>query len=155
MTIPSSCRHAHLHHRTGNGNPLDGQQVVERKVQPHAKHQQHDADLRQLGGHVDVGHKTWRGRTNQNARQQVTHQRRHLDPLRDESEDQGDAETGGNGSDQRNVGFHSVSLVEQSATHGPPNSWFGWGSLSRLGQSFPISLHGQIGSDGISVFGRG
>jgi rubrerythrin len=50
-------------------------------MQPDAEHQQHDADLGQLRGDLDVGHKTRRGRTDDDAGQQVTDQRRQLEAM--------------------------------------------------------------------------
>jgi hypothetical protein len=52
--MPSKVASAHLHHRTRHRNAFDAEQVFERKVQAHAKHQQHHADFGQLGGHVHM-----------------------------------------------------------------------------------------------------
>ena len=39
-----------LHDGAGNGDFADRQQIVEREMQPDPEHQQHDADLGELGG---------------------------------------------------------------------------------------------------------
>ena len=45
-------------------------------MHPHAKQEQDDADLRQLGGEMDIGDKPGGKRSNGDPRQQVADQRR-------------------------------------------------------------------------------
>ena len=69
-------------------------------MQADAEHQQHDADLRELRREMHIGDETGRRRPDQNTRQEVTNQGRNPEALGDETQDQGDAKTGGNRGDQ-------------------------------------------------------
>lgn len=62
-----------------------------------------------------VGHKSRRRWADDDACNEVADQRRHLNPFSNETKDQSNAETGGNGGDQRNVVIHPVPFV------GPPD----------------------------------
>lgn len=75
-------------------------------MKPDTEHQQHDADLRQLGRDIHIGHEIGRSRVYYDACNQIANQCRYLNPLGNESENQGDAETGGNGGNQRNTVTH-------------------------------------------------
>jgi hypothetical protein len=90
-----------LHHGSGHCNFSHRHQVVQRKVQTHAEHQQHHADFGQLSSHGHIGHKTWRERPNEHARQQVTYQRRQFHLGGQKAKDQRQAQASGN---QRNQG---------------------------------------------------
>jgi hypothetical protein len=89
-----------LHHCARHGDTLDCQQVIKRKMQPDAEHQQHDADLRKLGGQLHIGHEARRTGSDDDAGHQVAHQCRHPDPLGQKTEDQGDAEASGERGDE-------------------------------------------------------
>ena len=67
MPMPSRVATAHLHHRTGQGDPFHREQVIEREMQPDAEHQQHDADLGQLGGGMHIGDEARRRRADDDA----------------------------------------------------------------------------------------
>jgi hypothetical protein len=58
--------------RTGHGETFDGKQVGRREMQAYAEHQQHDADFRKLRSDIDVGHKAWRRRADNDARYKIT-----------------------------------------------------------------------------------
>ena len=70
------------------------------EVQPDAEHQQDDADLGQLLGQGGVGDEARRVRPDEHAGQQVAHDRREPEPLRDVSEDQRRREPAGDGGDE-------------------------------------------------------
>ena len=80
-------------------------------MKPHAEHQQHHTDFGQLGSNMHVGHKTRCRRADDDARNQVAHQRRNLDAFGDDAQDQGHSEAGSNRGDQGNVVYHALPLL--------------------------------------------
>jgi len=105
------CRATHLHHRTGHGDALDGEQVAHREVQADTEHQQHHADFGELRGEVHIGDKTGRRRPDQDAGHEIADQGRQLDPFGDEAEYQRRTEAGGKGGDEGDIVFHAAFLL--------------------------------------------
>jgi len=99
-----------LHDGAGQGNLAHRQQVVDRKMQADAEHQQHHADLGELAGQFHVGNKAGRVRTDQHAGNQIADQRRQFQPRGDEAEDQRQPEGGGDGGDQIDAVGHVADL---------------------------------------------
>ena len=110
--------HADAHGRAGNdaqqgardGDGLHRDEVLEREIEPDAEHQEHDADLGKLEGQLDIGHEAWRMRADDDARDQVADQRRHLQPVGHGTQDEGQHETPDNRRDQRGL-MHVGQLV--------------------------------------------
>ena len=92
--------HGDLHDGAGQRDLAHRHQVVHREVQADAEHQQHHADLGQFAGDLHVGDEAGRARPDHDAGQQVAHQRRQLQPRRDEAEQQRQAERRGDGGDE-------------------------------------------------------
>ena len=63
-----------------------GEQVFQMEVQTHSKHQKNDADLCELRGDFVVGDVTGRKRADENARQQITDDRRQSELVGGKSE---------------------------------------------------------------------
>ncbi len=103
---PEERRQDDLGQRPRQGDPADLREVVEREVQPDSEHEEHDPDLRQLLGEVEIGHEARGGRTDQHAGDQVADDRRQLQPQGEEPEEQGSAEGDGDGGDQGELGVH-------------------------------------------------
>ena len=61
----------------------------EREMQPYAEHQQNDADLGELDGDVLVGDEPGGKRADDDARQQVPHQRWQLEAMHQHAEGEG------------------------------------------------------------------
>ena len=101
------CRERDLHCGPAQSDAAYGQQVLEMEMQAHAEHEQDDADLGQLRGQPRIGHEARRMRPHQDARQQVTYQRRQTKLLGHEAEDEGCTKTAGKGQDQGNVVWHT------------------------------------------------
>jgi len=99
---------AHLDDGAGQGDALDGKQVVNREMQADAEHQQHDADFGKLRSRAQVGDKARGGRADQDAGNKIADQGGGFQALGDETEDQGKAESGRDGGDQGNIVGHSV-----------------------------------------------
>ena len=95
--------HRNLQHRTGQRNLAHFQQIIQRKMQANAKHQQHHANFGQLAGYLGIGNKTRGKRTNQNAGQQIADQRWQFQAIRQQAKQQGQAKTGSESGNQRNV----------------------------------------------------
>jgi hypothetical protein len=97
---------AHLHDGAGHRNAFDRQQVIERKMQADAEHEQHDADFGELGSQMDIGHESRCTRPDDDAGHKVAHQCRHFDALGEEAKDERNAEAGRQRGDQGYVVFH-------------------------------------------------
>jgi hypothetical protein len=63
---------SHLHDSSRHGETFNRKQVGRRKMQAYAEHQQHDADFRKLRSDIDVGHKAWRRRSDNDASHKIT-----------------------------------------------------------------------------------
>src|SRR3546814_2251367 len=72
------------------------------------EHQQNDADLGKLHRQPRVGDEPRREGTDENAREQITRDRRNLQPVRERPHQKRDAEPRDDGSDQRCVMRHEV-----------------------------------------------
>ncbi len=70
-------------------------------MEPDAEHQQNDADLGQLIGDVLVGNVARRERADEDAGDQIAHERRELEPMRQHTEAEGEPETDGKGRNER------------------------------------------------------
>jgi len=68
----------YLHQSARHRNTPHCQQVVERKVQADAEHEQHHTDFGKLASKLDVRDKPRRGRSDEDASQQIAYQRRHM-----------------------------------------------------------------------------
>jgi hypothetical protein len=80
VAAPKAVATAILDDGARDGDSPHRHQVLDRKVQPHPEHHQHHADLCQLAGEMDVGHKARRGWPGDNARDQIADQGWHADP---------------------------------------------------------------------------
>ena len=95
------CRDHDLSDRPRDGDPSHAPQILDGKVQTDAKHQQNDADFRQLGRQLHIGHKPGCKRAHRNSRQQVAHQRRQPQAMRDPTADEGKRQAHGDCRNQR------------------------------------------------------
>ncbi|MEA3220909.1 MAG: hypothetical protein OZX49_02024 [Immundisolibacter sp.] len=86
--------------RTGNGHPADGQQILDREMQPDPEHQQDDADFCKLGSELCVGNEPWRKRPDRDAGQQIADQRRQLDLAGKKSTDKREQQPHDDGGDE-------------------------------------------------------
>jgi hypothetical protein len=93
---------------TGQRNPADRQQVVQREVDPHPEHQQDHADLGELLGQRDVGDEPWGIRSHRHARQEIAYDRRQAQPHREQAEQKREAETRGDGGDELGLVRHGA-----------------------------------------------
>jgi hypothetical protein len=96
-----------LQHRAGQRHLAHGPQVVERKVQADAEHHQHHADFSQLAGQRGIRHKARRGRADDNARSEITHQRRQLQARCKITEQEASSQCGGDGGNQADIVGHA------------------------------------------------
>ena len=78
-------------------------------MQPDTEHEQDHADLGELLRQPDIGDEAGRGGADDDARDQVTDQRRHLQACGDEAHDEGKPQAGGNRGDQSDVMGQSAS----------------------------------------------
>lgn len=72
-------------------------------MQPDPEHQQDDPDLGQFGGEVLIGNESWGEGPDGDPGQQVSRDRRQPQPLRQEAEDEGEAEGGDDRGDQGGI----------------------------------------------------
>ncbi len=79
-------RSRHLHDGARQRDLAYRKQIVEREMKANAEHQQHDADLGELSGDLEIRDIPRRGRTENDARNQVTDDRRQPQPYRDETQ---------------------------------------------------------------------
>ncbi len=98
---PEQRRQRDLADRAGNRDGAHRQKVAEREMQADAEHQQDHADLGELIGDVLVGDKSRRERPDDDAGQQIAHQRRDFQPLRHRTEREGEDEAGHQRGDER------------------------------------------------------
>ena len=84
---PPANRHAErrgdqaLRQRPRDSDGANRQQILEREMQPHAEHQENDADLGELVGDVLVGDKARRERPDDDAGHEIADQRRQLEAI--------------------------------------------------------------------------
>ncbi len=79
-----------LYDRAGNGDPADGDQILDREMQSDTEHQQDDADFGELVRYIGVTHETRRERAHRHAREQIADERWQLQPARDKPADEGE-----------------------------------------------------------------
>jgi hypothetical protein len=99
-------RDGDLHEGARQRDLAHSKQVLHREVQPDAEHQQHHADLRELLRELHVGDEARSSGADEDARNEVAHERGQLELHRDETEHERDAERRGDGRDQPNVMRH-------------------------------------------------
>ena len=98
-----------VHQRARHRDGLHTKQVLERKMQADAEHQQHDAQFGKFARDLAIGDKAGREGTNNDARDQIAHQWRHPQPVGDRAEDKGQHKTRDDRRDQRGVVRHICS----------------------------------------------
>ncbi len=76
-------------------------------MQADAKHHQHHADLGQLSGQFGIGDEARRGRADQDADSQISHQRRQLQARCEIAEQRAEAQCGGDGGEQADIVGHA------------------------------------------------
>ena len=91
MQQPHACQRCQrdLRRCATSGNGPHGQQILEMKMQAHAKHQQDNANLGALGRRGRIGHKAGGVRSYDDACQQIAHKGRKAQFLRDKTKNQG------------------------------------------------------------------
>ena len=90
-----------LGQRAGQGDGADGEKIIQREMQAHAEHQQDHTDLGQFGRKVRVTDKPRREGPDNDARNEITDQRRQPQTRRDHPEHEGKAQADGQKGDQR------------------------------------------------------
>ena len=70
--------------RAGNGDARDREQVLQGEVQADAEHQEDDADLGEFRGEGGIGREARRVGADQDAGDEVSHQRLNTQPVRDQ-----------------------------------------------------------------------
>jgi hypothetical protein len=89
-------------------------------VQADAEHQQDDADLGELAGERAVAHEARRVGADEDAREEIAHQRRQAQALRQHSADEGQHEAQGDDGDQLGRVRHGSGISgAKTGTHGP------------------------------------
>lgn len=105
-------RHDDLADRSGNGDGPHGEEILQRKMQADAEHQQDDADFRELVRQLLVGDETGRERADDDAGKKVAGDRRQAEAMCDQPRQEGEADTGNQGCDQRcRMGQARLSLI--------------------------------------------
>ncbi|MND80716.1 hypothetical protein D3C80_724900 [compost metagenome] len=132
-------RRADLNQGAGNGDLAHLHQVRRREVQPDPEHQQDDADLGQLGRQFRVRDEAARVGADDDARHQITDQRRQLQPIGQHAEHEGEDEASDQGDNQAVGMRHRRSCVGEGS--------FGTGNLNlgaqgRHGKAFMPILPG-------------
>ena len=79
-------------------------------MQANAEHQQHHADLGQLGGNLQVGNEAGRRRADDDSRQQIANECRHAQTLGNHTKDQRDAKTRCQRRNQGDVVLHAENI---------------------------------------------
>ena len=97
------CHDHDLDQRAGNGDGAYGEQILQRKMQADAEHQQDHADLGQLERKLVVGNEARRIGPDQHAGEQVADKRRHPQPVRNRAEHEGKSEAEDDGGHQGGV----------------------------------------------------
>ena len=99
-----------LEQGAGDGDLAHLHQVGEREMQADPEHQQDDPDLGQLGGKFRVGDKTDGVRADDNPRDQISNERRQLQPIGQHAEHEGQHEAADQGENQAVGRRHRRSL---------------------------------------------
>ena len=95
-----------------DGHGLDGQQVLQVEMQADAEHEQDDAHLGELMGQVDIANEAGGVRPDEDAGQEIAHDR-EAQPLGQQPQQPGGGERGGDGGDEREV-VHASSSASAS-----------------------------------------
>ena len=119
--------------RPGQRDPPDRQQVAQVEVHADAEHQQDDADLGQLGGHLRVGHEAGRLRAERDAGQEVADDRRQAQPLGDQPQHQGQDQADRQVDEEPEVAVHVSQIIKVAPFRG-----------DRAGPNVGFSPHGQL-----------
>src|SRR6185437_1309835 len=107
-----------------DGDAADGEQVLERKMQPDAEHQEDDPDLGELIGDVLIGHEARRKRSEGDAGKQIANQRRKLQAMGEHTETEGKHEANRERRDERRHVQHRWALKELApGVYHPDNEW--------------------------------
>ena len=108
-----------LRHRAGHGDAPDGDELFDVELQPDPEHQQDDADLGQLLGHVTVRHEARRVGSDEEARDKISDDGGEPGTMRGKAEHERRAEAARQGQNQIE-GVHRLILVRGSllATRG-------------------------------------
>ncbi len=91
----------HLHDGAGECDFSHIEQIAHGKMQPHAEHEQDNADFRELLRQRDIGNESGRTRTDCYTCQQITENGRQLQILGDHAENERGYDAGDNGVDKR------------------------------------------------------
>jgi hypothetical protein len=92
-----------LRKRTGQSDTAHRDKIPDGKMSADSEHEQDDADLCQLRSKVRIGDEPRRERTDHNARQEISSQRRQAQPYCEQSTDKCKGQTDRYGRDQRNI----------------------------------------------------
>ena len=90
-------------------DPPDGQQVLDRELDPDPEHQQDHADLGELAGDLGVRDDARRERAERDAGGDVADDGREPEPLGDQAADEGGNEPDGDGRDENGLVVHGSS----------------------------------------------
>jgi hypothetical protein len=85
--------------------------MLQVKVNTDTKHQEDDADFRGLSGYVGIGYETRSERTDNDARQQIPHDGRQVELLRNETQYQSESQRSRQSEYQIDVMIHPVSII--------------------------------------------
>ena len=107
-----------LHEGAGDRDPLHREEVLRVEVQAHAEHEEHDADLGELGGEGGVGHEAGGVGPDDDAREQIAHDRGEPQALGEAAQDPGAQEGGGDRGDERGVVRHRARRLSPGRGRG-------------------------------------
>ncbi len=96
--------------RAGDGDPLDGEELRHREVEPDPEHQEHHPDLGELPREAEVADEAGGRRADRHPRDEVPDERRDLQLRGDEAEDEREAEARGDRGDEAYVVRHGSPL---------------------------------------------
>ncbi|MNH10224.1 hypothetical protein D3C79_696960 [compost metagenome] len=104
-------RQGYLDDGTRDGDVFDREQILQGEVQAHPEHQQDDADLRELGGQLQVGHIAGSKGTAHDSCRQITHHGGDPQALGQHAEDIGQHEAANQGCDKGERVVHVVTSL--------------------------------------------
>lgn len=87
----------------GDGHAFDGEKILKMEVHPHAEHKKDDSDLGELLSECHIAGEPRGVRADDNAGEEVAHDRRELELLRKEAENPGGGKARGDGRQEREV----------------------------------------------------
>ena len=109
---PEQAGHDRLDDRARDGDRSDGQEVAERELDPHAEHEQDDAELGELESDGAVGDEPWRERTDHDAGDDVPDDRGQPDMPGDEPADERGGQADRDGRDENGLVVHGSSRCD-------------------------------------------